>query len=128
MLIEHDDRVLVGRQPGWPPGRYSALAGFLEPGESIEEAVARETLEEAGVRVHGIRYVASQPWPFPSSLMIGLMAEIDEGELFPDDDIEDAKWFTRPQVRELYEENNWAPKHFSISRLLIETWLAGGES
>lgn len=128
MLPFSGDRCVLGRQASWPPGMYATLAGFMEPGETIEEACARETREEIGRRVLHARYVASQPWPFPSSLMIGLMAEIDEGELFPDDDIEDAKWFTRPQVRELYEENNWAPKHFSISRLLIETWLAGGES
>src|SRR3546814_17614759 len=70
MIAEHDGRALLGRAASWPEGRYSALAGFLEPGESIEEAVAREIAEEAGVRVANVRYIASQPWPFPSSLMI----------------------------------------------------------
>ena len=75
MLAEHDGRVLLGRQPQYPPGRYSALAGFVEPGESIEEAVAREIVEEAGVAVRDVRYVASQPWPFPGQLMIACIAE-----------------------------------------------------
>jgi NAD+ diphosphatase len=77
MLAEHQERVLVARQPQYPSGRYSALAGFVEPGESIEEAVARELMEEAGVMVGNVRYVASQPWPFPGSLMIACLAEAD---------------------------------------------------
>src|SRR3546814_16689733 len=75
MLAEFEDRVLVGRQGGFPPGFFSALAGFVEPGESLEEAVARELFEEAGIRVADVSYVASQPWPFPSSLMIGRSEE-----------------------------------------------------
>ena len=79
MIAEHDGRALLGRGKGWPPGRYSALAGFVEPAESIEEAVAREILEESGVRVGKVRYVASQPWPFPSSLMMACVARARQG-------------------------------------------------
>lgn len=128
MLPVSGDRCVMGRQASWPPGMYATLAGFMEPGETIEEACARETKEEIGRTVLRSEYIASQPWPFPSSLMIGLIAEIDEGELFPDDDIEDARWFTRDEVRALYDSEmaRWAPKNFSISRLLIETWLDRG--
>src|SRR3546814_8071657 len=80
MLAIHDNHVLLGRQPRFPPGSYSALAGFVEVGESIEEAVTRELREEAGIIVHNVRYVASQPWPFPSSLMIGCFADAQSEE------------------------------------------------
>ena len=83
MLAEHDGRLLLGRQPHYPPGRFSALAGFVEPGETIEAAVARELFEEAGIAVRDVTYVASQPWPFPSTLMIG--AHADRDERFADD-------------------------------------------
>lgn len=100
MLAQHGDAVLVGRQPGWPRGRYSALAGYVEPGESIEDAVARELFEEAGVRASSVRYVASQPWPFPSQLMIACMAEVDARELTIDTtELEHAMWVTRDDVR-----------------------------
>ncbi len=96
MTVEHDGRLLLGRQPRFPAGRYSALAGFVEPGETIEEAVARETFEEAGVRVRDVEYVASQPWPFPSSLMIGCHAYADDPAITIDTtELEDARWFTR---------------------------------
>ncbi|WP_262503770.1 NAD(+) diphosphatase [Sphingosinithalassobacter sp. CS137] len=128
MLIEHDDRVLVGRQPGWPPGRYSALAGFLEPGESIEEAVARETLEEAGVRVHGIRYVASQPWPFPSSLMIACIGRAEDDALTVDpNELEDALWVPRAGIRAALSEEPGAPfaapPPYAIAHTLMRAWL-----
>jgi NAD+ diphosphatase len=96
MLVEHDDRLLLGRQPRFPAGNYSALAGFVEPGETIEEAVAREVFEEAGVRVREVSYIASQPWPFPSSLMIGCLARADDPQLTIDrTELEDARWFSR---------------------------------
>ena len=99
MLAEHDGRVLLGRQPRFPPHRYSALAGFVEVGESLEDAVIRELLEESGVRAHAIRYVASQPWPFPSSLMIACLAKADDDALAIDrTELEDARWFTRAEV------------------------------
>ncbi len=127
MLPWSGDKCVLGRQASWPQGMYATLAGFMEPGETIEEACARETMEEIHRPVIHARYVASQPWPFPSSLMVGLTAEIEPGELVPDDDLEDAKWFTRDEVRALYDSEiaRWAPKHFSISRLLIERWLDG---
>jgi NAD+ diphosphatase len=96
MLVEYEDRLLLGRQPRFPPRRFSALAGFVEPGESVEEAVRREVFEEAGVRVRDVGYVASQPWPFPSQLMIGCHA-IAEGDAITIDarELDEARWFTR---------------------------------
>src|SRR3546814_12447255 len=100
MLAEYDGKILVGRQPRFPAGRYSALAGFVEPGESIEEAVARELWEEAGIRVHSVRYVVSQPWPFPSSLMIACIGQTDDPALVLDTtEIEDAIWVNLAGVR-----------------------------
>jgi len=127
MLPWSGDKCVMGRQSSWPEGRYSALAGFMEPGETIEEACARETLEEIHRPVIHVRYVASQPWPFPSSLMIGLMAEIEPGDIVPDDDLEDARWFTRDEAHALYDAElaRRNMKHFSISRLLIKRWLNG---
>lgn len=99
MLVEHDGRALLGRGKGWPEQRYSALAGFVEPGESIEEAVAREVFEEAGVRVGGVRYLASQPWPFPSSLMMACVAVAEDDALTIDtSELEDAIWVSRADV------------------------------
>lgn len=128
MLPFAGDKCVMGRQASWPPGLYATLAGFMEPGETIEEACARETKEEIGRAVISSEYIASQPWPFPSSLMIGLLAEIEEGALYPDDDLEDAKWFTRDEVRALMNSDaaRSMPPNFSISRLLIETWLERG--
>ena len=102
MLVvdEERDRVLLGRQPSWPPGRYSALAGFVEPGESLEDAVAREVLEESGVEVAGARYDSSQPWPFPSSLMLGFTVGYVAGEAVASDgELEDARWFSARSSR-----------------------------
>ncbi|XBQ16502.1 MAG: NAD(+) diphosphatase [Oceanicaulis sp.] len=129
MLPYAGDRCVLGRQASWPAGMYATLAGFMEPGETIEEACARETKEEIGRTVLRAEYVASQPWPFPSSLMIGLMAEIEPGELVPDDDIEDARWFTRDEVRALYDSEiaRRIPRNFSISRLLIDRWVEAGD-
>ena len=100
MIAEHDGRALVGRGPQWPPGRYSALAGFMEPGESIEEAVAREIFEEAGVRVNNVRYVASQPWPFPSQLMMACVAQAEDDVITIDPkELQDAIWISRADVK-----------------------------
>ncbi|MEQ8405858.1 MAG: NAD(+) diphosphatase [Oceanicaulis sp.] len=126
MLPYAGDTCVLGRQARWPQGLYATLAGFMEPGETIEEACAREVMEEIHRPVVKAEYVASQPWPFPSSLMIGLMAEIEPGEVTPDDDLEDARWFTREEVRALYRDMDvarFAPANFSISRLLIDRWL-----
>lgn len=128
MLAEHDDAILVGRQHGFPPGRYSALAGFIEPGESIEEAVAREFWEEAGIRVRDVRYVSSQPWPFPSSLMVGCIAQTDGRDLTLDvSEIEAAMWVTRADVAAAMAEAPnapfIAPPPFAIAHNLLEYWL-----
>lgn len=127
MLAHAGERCVLGRQPAWPPGMFSTLAGFMEPGETIEEACAREVKEEVGLTVLSVRYVASQPWPFPSSLMIGLIAEVEAGELRPDDDIEEARWFSRAEATALME-GHWArraPPGFSIARMLIGRWISG---
>jgi NAD+ diphosphatase len=128
MLVEHDGRVLLGRQPQYPPGRYSALAGFVEVGESIEDAITREIKEEAGIGVRDVRYVASQPWPFPSSLMIGCHAEALSADLTIDvTELEDARWFTRQEVREALTASGTAsfqpPPRTAIARTLMEHWL-----
>jgi NAD+ diphosphatase len=129
MLAEHDGRLLLGRQPHYPPGRYSALAGFVEPGETIEAAVAREIREEAGIEVTGVRYIASQPWPFPSSLMLGCAARAVGDELTIDtNELDDARWFSRDEVaRAIAGDPDAAflpPPRFAIARTLIEHWLA----
>ncbi len=99
MLVEHGGRMMLGRGLGWPEGRFSALAGFVEPGENIEEAVAREVFEEAGVRVRDVTYIASQPWPFPSQLMIGCHAFAEDASLAIDTtELAEARWFTRDEV------------------------------
>ena len=126
MLVVDGDRVLLGRQPTWPPSRYSALAGFVEPGESLEEAVAREVREEAGVEIANARYVSSQPWPFPSSLMLGFIADWAGGEPRPRDEVEDARWFDRAEVADAVEGRGelGLPPPLAIARQLIEGWLA----
>ena len=100
MLVEHEDRLMLGRGLGWGEGRFSSLAGFVEPGESIEEAVAREVLEESGVTVRDVTYVASQPWPFPSQLMIGCHAFADDDAVTMDEtELAELRWFTRDEVK-----------------------------
>ena len=136
MLVTRDDpdtgapSCLMGRQSRWAPGQYSTLAGFVEPGESLEEAVAREVFEEAGIRITDVRYRASQPWPFPSSLMLGFWARAETHDITVDgEELEDAQWFLAEQLRSFGE---WGqsedgspclPRRDSISRWLIETWL-----
>ncbi|NIJ37874.1 NAD+ diphosphatase [Sphingopyxis panaciterrae] len=127
MLAEYDGRVLLGRQGGFPPGFFSALAGFVEPGESLEEAVARELFEEAGIRVSGVTYVASQPWPFPSSLMIGCRAVAKDPALTLDTtEIEAAMWVDRAEVRAALAGDMgapfMAPPSLAIARHLLEDW------
>lgn len=131
MLAEHDGRLLLGRQPQYPPGRYSALAGFLEPGESIEAAVARELKEEAGIDVADVTYIASQPWPFPSSLMLGCHARALGEELTIDfTELDDARWFTRDEVGAALAGDADAaflpPPRFAIARTLLDHWLEAG--
>lgn len=127
MLAECEGRVLVGRQGGFPPGFFSALAGFVEPGESLEEAVARELFEEAGIRVSNVSYVASQPWPFPSSLMIGCRAVAKDPALTLDTtEIEAAMWVDKAEVRAALAGDMgapfMAPPPLAIARYLLEDW------
>jgi NAD+ diphosphatase len=125
MLITHGDRCLLGRKADWRPGQYSTLAGFVEPGETIEHAVRREVAEETGVKVGAVRYLASQPWPFPASLMLGFRGEALSTAITCDtDELEDCRWFTRDDVRAA-ESGPGAlllPHRSSISRWLIEGW------
>ena len=129
MLAEHAGRVLLGRQPGYPAGRYSALAGFVEPGESIEEAVARELMEEAGIEVGAVSYVASQPWPFPGSLMIACIAEAKHDAITLDTtELEDAFWASRAEVAAALAGDRdarfQAPPPFAIANTLLTRWNA----
>jgi NAD+ diphosphatase len=123
MLVSDSDRLLLGRRPPWPPGRYSCLAGFVEPGESLEAAVAREILEESGVTVGAVEYRLSQPWPFPLSLMLGFEATYASGEPHvADRELEDVAWFTREEIA---AGTPLLPPPFTIARRLIDGWLAG---
>ncbi len=128
MLILNGDKCLLGRSPGWPPGAYSALAGFVSPGESIEEACVRETQEEVGINTHSARYVFSQPWPFPSQLMIGLICETEENEItLNPKELEDAKWFSRDEVQAVFNKQSDAftrPPRFTIAHHLLRHWLS----
>lgn len=130
MLVEHEDKLLLGRQPRFPPRMYSALAGFVEPGETISEAVAREVWEEAGLRVRDVRYIASQPWPFPSQLMIGCTSVTDDPTLNIDTtELEDARWFTRAELQAAREAGEagtdllYFPRPFAIAHHLVTWWL-----
>jgi NAD+ diphosphatase len=124
VLVSDGERALLGRQASWPPGRYSTIAGFVEPGESLEDAVAREVLEETGVAVEEVSYHSSQPWPFPSSLMIGFMALASpSATIRTDDELEDARWFTREEVAAGVPG---LPPPQSVSYRLIEEWYDTG--
>jgi NAD+ diphosphatase len=141
IMLIHDggDLALLGRGHQWGPGRFSTLAGFVEPGESLEAAVAREVFEETGVGVRDVRYVGSQPWPFPASLMVGFVAQLDGDPSITLDPVEmaEAAWFTREDIRQAADwtdelDTEKDPEHkllgipprFSISRYLIDEWLA----
>jgi NAD+ diphosphatase len=115
--VERGDEILLARSPHFAPGVYSTLAGFVEPGESLEDTILREIQEEVGVRVTNLRYFGSQPWPFPHSLMIGFVADYESGEITPQEgEIEDARWFTVDDLPGL-------PSQFSIARSLIDEWI-----
>ena len=117
------ERALLGRQASWPPRRFSTIAGFVEPGESLEDAVLREVAEETGVTVREVRYHSSQPWPFPSSVMLGFTARASAGSpVVVSGELEQAGWFRREQVR---RGEILAPPSQSISWRLIEGWLEG---
>lgn len=120
VLVHDGERALLGRQAAWPPQRYSTIAGFVEPGESLEDAVAREVAEETGIRVTDIEYHSSQPWPFPSSLMLGFTARATTLDIMLDDrELEDAQWFTRADIA---AGNPRLPPRQSVAYRLIEHW------
>jgi NAD+ diphosphatase len=126
VLVTDGERALLGRQPTWPAGRYSTIAGFVEPGESLEDAVAREVLEETGVRVALAEYHSSQPWPFPSSLMLGFQALADEtSEIRLGGELDDARWFTREQIAAGLP---LLPPPHAISYRLIAAWFDSGST
>ena len=128
MLITDDqDRALLGRQPSWPEGRFSTLAGFVEPGESLDDAVRREVMEEVGIEVGDVTYAGSQPWPFPSSLMLGFFGRATTSDIHVDaDEISEARWFTREEVTEMTASTDLLlPPNVSISRALIQDWHGG---
>lgn len=122
-----DERCLLGRQAIWPEGRFSTLAGFCEPGETLEDAVRREVLEETGVRVGDVEYFGNQPWPLPASLMLGFVGRALSTEIEVDhEELEDARWFTRAEMREQAEAGTLVlPGGVSISRSLVEHWYGG---
>lgn len=121
VLVRNLDRCLLGRQASWPENRYSTIAGFVEPGESLEDAVRREVREETNILVENIQYHSSQPWPFPSSLMLGFTAEaLSDDILLNDGELEDARWFTRKQLRSGFPK---LPYRLSIARRLVDDWL-----
>jgi NAD+ diphosphatase len=126
VLVTDGERALLGRQASWPPGRYSTIAGFVEPGESLEDAVAREVLEETGVSVVDSTYHSSQPWPFPSSLMIGFTATAAPGAVArADEELEDARWFSREDIATGFPG---LPPPQSVSFRLIEHWYDAGSA
>ena len=137
LVCDGSERVLLGRQPSWPTRRFSALAGFVEAGEDLETAVVREVAEEAGLEVGAVRYVASQPWPFPSSLMLGFHTDYAGGEARPlDGELEEVRWFSRAEIAEAAEhdvdflgttqppgDGLIIPPRIAIARHLIDRWL-----
>jgi NAD+ diphosphatase len=128
MLVTRGNRLLLGRSPGWPEGMYSTLAGFVEPGETVEAAVRREVAEETGVRVGAVRYLASQPWPFPASLMLGCHAEAESDDITLDPaELEDALWLTREDMVRVLSGTHPAvksPRNGAIAAYLIANWVA----
>ena len=127
MRVEHQGRILLGRQKQWPVGMHSVLAGFVEPGESLEDAVRREVAEEVALQLTEVNYHSSQPWPFPSSIMLGFTA-IAEGDQFRVDEheLEMARWFTREELLASPEDETFRlPRRDSIARRLVDDWIAG---
>jgi NAD+ diphosphatase len=129
MLVEEGDSVLLHRQHGWPEGMWSILAGFVEPGETLEEAVIREVHEETGITVEGVAYAGCQPWPFPSSLMVGFTARANGGTLVPcSQELEDARWFGRNEINRMFDDSHrdggglFLPWHGTIARRMLDFW------
>jgi NAD+ diphosphatase len=125
MLVVDGDRCLMGRQPHFQPGMYSCLAGFIEPGETLEGAVRREVLEEAGIRISAVRYHSSQPWPFPHTLMIGCFAKAESTAINMDEtELEDCRWFSRDEVGAMLtrEQELKTPPPMAIAHQLIRAF------
>jgi len=121
VLVTKDDKCLLGRQSSWPENRYSTIAGFVEPGESLEDAVRREVREETDIEVGGVEYDSSQPWPFPASLMLGFTASAETSEIHLNDgELEDAQWFSRKELKSGFPK---LPYRVSIARRLVDNWL-----
>lgn len=129
VLVEYDNKCLLGRQATWPENRYSVLAGFVEPGESVENAVHREVMEEAGVSIEEVYYYSSQPWPFPASLMLGYMAKASSPDIhLGDDELEDARWFSREDIRNQVTQGYLGvSSKISIAYRLLEYWFNQGD-
>jgi NAD+ diphosphatase len=130
MVVRHEGSILLGRQSSWKPGMYSALAGFVEPGETIEDAARREVFEESGVKVGAVRYVTSQPWPFLSNLMIGLIGEAVSTEIRLDEnELEDARWFPAADARMMMDRTHpdglYAANPYAIAHELVRVALEG---
>lgn len=128
MLVTHEDKLLLGRGPGWPDGFYSALAGFISAGESVEEAVGREVLEESGIRTRNFRYLFSQPWPYPAQLMLAVEADAVNTDITIDPkELEDARWFTREEVQGVMSGTGKAfmqPPRATIAHQMLRYWLS----
>jgi NAD+ diphosphatase len=125
VLVTRGDRCVLARQAPWPQGMYALVAGFVEPGESIEDAAHREVKEELGVDIGGLAYLRSQPWPFPSSLMIGFSAEAESDALTVDhEELEDARWFSRSELE--MPKGFFLPPPYSLAHQLIKRWMVGG--
>jgi NAD+ diphosphatase len=132
MLAVRGDNCLLARQARFAPGMYSCIAGFVEPGETFEDAVRRETWEEAGLRTGTVRYVASQPWPFPGSLMIGCLAEALNDDIVLDGtELEAGRWFSREEALQMLEgkhpDNLFCPPHMAIANTILKAWAVDGE-
>jgi NAD+ diphosphatase len=129
VLVEDGEHALLARERSWDAGIYSTVAGFVEPGESLEDAVAREVFEETSIRIEDLRYVGSEPWPFPRSLMLGFTAHAAPGQpVVIGEELEDARWFTREEARAVLERRYGATPYFdTMSRRLIEGWLTSGD-
>ncbi len=128
MLVIHEDHCLMGRSPGWPDKAFSALAGFISPGESLEEGCAREVKEEVNVDVHSVKYVFSQPWPFPSQLMMGITCQTDSRDFKVNKkELDDAQWFSKETVQNVFsgsDDSFLRPPGFTIANQLLRYWLA----
>ena len=129
LVKDKDDRILLGHQPIWPDGRFSTFAGFLEPGETFEQCVEREVFEESGVKVNEIKYLGSQPWPFPASIMIAFSAVVDDPSTAKADGVEitEVRWFSRDDLKSSVADGSLLlPPTISVARKMIAMWFGPG--